>query len=227
MIEFVFLDLDDTILDFGTTERKCIARLLEQLHIPPTDEIIHRYHTINLEHWKRLERGEITREQISNRFDVLFQELGVNISTPECEKMYRQYLSESDDVMPGAPETLARLQEKYRLFAASNSSAKTQYGRLERTGLTQYFEKIFLSEELGINKPDPLFFQRAFAQIPDFDNGKAIMVGDSLTSDIRGGINAGIQTCWVITGRVPRQSDIRADHEITSISQLPSLLESL
>lgn len=227
MIEFVFLDLDDTILDFGTTERKCIARLLEQLHIPPTDEIIHRYHTINLEHWKRLERGEITREQISNRFDVLFQELGVNISTPECEKIYRQYLSESDDVMPGAPETLARLHKKYRLFAASNSSAKTQYGRLERTGLTRYFEQIFLSEELGINKPDPLFFQRAFSKIPDFDHDKAIMVGDSLTSDIRGGINAGIQTCWVITGRVPRQSDIRADHEITSITQLPFLLESL
>lgn len=227
MIESVFLDLDDTILDFGTTERKCIARLLEHFHILPTDEIIHRYHTINLEHWKRLERGEITRDQISNRFDVLFHALGVHISTQECEKIYRQYLRESSDVMPGAPEVLACLHGKYRLYAASNSSAATQYSRLERTGLAQYFEKIFLSEELDVSKPNPLFFERAFSQIPNFDKNKAIMVGDSLTSDILGGINAGIRTCWVITGRVPRESDIIADHEITSITQLPSLLETL
>lgn len=225
--EYLLFDLDDTILDFGTTERKCITRLLEQLHITPTDEIIHRYHTINLAHWKRLERGEITREQISNRFNVLFQELGVDISTAECEKLYRQYLSESDDVMPGAPETLDHLHKKYRIFAASNSSAITQYSRLERTGLIQYFEKIFLSEELSISKPNPLFFQRAFAQIPGFDKSKALMVGDSLTSDIQGGINAGIQTCWVITGRAPRQSDIRADYEIKAISELEALLEAL
>lgn len=227
MIEYVFLDLDDTILDFGATERKSIARLLETVGVPPTEEIIHRYHVINLEHWKRLERGEITRAQISNRFDVLFGELGVNVSTPECEKMYRQFLSEGNDVLPGAPETMACLRQKYRLFAATNSTAMVQAGRLARTGLGDYFEKIFVSEEVGVNKPNAEFFRRAFAQIEGFDPAKAIMVGDSLTSDILGGINAGIRTCWVnFAGRQGRE-DIRPDYEIQSIAQLPELLGKL
>ena len=227
MIEFVFLDLDDTILDFGATERKSIARLLETVGVTPTEEIIHRYHVINLEHWKRLERGEITRAQISNRFDVLFGELGMQVSTPECEKMYRQFLSEGTDFMPGAWEAVQQLYKKYRLFLASNGTASVQAGRLQRTGLGAYFEKCFVSEALGANKPSSEFFERAFAQIPGFDPAKAIMVGDSLTSDILGGIHAGIRTCWVnFAGRKGRE-DIHPDYEIESIAQLPELLEKL
>lgn len=226
-IEFLFLDLDDTVLDFQATERKSIARLLECLGITPTDEIIRRYHVINLEHWKRLERGEITRAQISNRFDVLFAELGVAVSTPECERLYRQFLSEGTDVLPGAADALAQLQKKYRLFAATNSTAVVQQGRLAHTGLGVYFEKRFISEEVGANKPDPLFFQRAFAQIPNFDKSKAMMVGDSLTSDIRGGINAGIQTCWINPRHLPVRGDIHPDHQIESICQLEALLETI
>lgn len=225
--EFLFLDLDDTVLDFGATERKSIARLLNAVGVEPTEEIIHRYHVINLEHWRRLERGEITRAQISNRFDVLFAELGVNVSTPECEKLYRQYLSEGNDVLPGAPEALAQLQKKYRLFAATNSTAIVQQGRLARTGLGVYFEKLFISEEIGANKPSPLFFERAFAQIPDFDRSKALMVGDSLTSDILGGINAGIKTCWINPKHRPVREDIQPDHQIESICQLESLLQTI
>lgn len=227
MIEFVFLDLDDTILDFGATERKSIARLLETVGVPPSEEIIHRYHVINLEHWKRLERGEITRVQISNRFDVLFGELGVKVSTPECETLYRQFLGEGNDVLPGAPEVLARLSRKYQLFAATNGTAMVQAGRLARTGLGAYFEKIFISEEIGVNKPNAEFFHRAFAQIPAFDPAKAIMVGDSLTSDILGGINAGIRTCWVNFAYRQGREYIRPDYEIGSITQLPALLEKL
>lgn len=225
--EFLFLDLDDTVLDFGATERKSIARLLKAVGVEPTEEIIHRYHVINLEHWRRLERGEITRAQISNRFDVLFAELGVNVSTPECEKLYRRYLSEGNDVLPGAPEALAQLQKKYRLFAATNSTAIVQQGRLARTGLGVYFEKLFISEEIGANKPSPLFFERVFAQIPDFDRSKALMVGDSLTSDILGGINAGIKTCWINPKHRPVREDIQPDHQIESICQLESLLQTI
>lgn len=226
-IEFVFLDIDDTILDFGATERKSISRLLQRLGVVPTEEIIHRYSVINLEHWKRLERGEITRDQISNRFDVLFQELGVSASTPECEVLYRQYLSEGTDFLPGAKETVDLLQQKYRLFAASNGTASVQAGRLQRTGLSRVFEQVFVSEELGVNKPSPLFFERAFARIPDFDPQKAIMVGDSLTSDILGGINAGIKTCWLNPRHRTSELEIRPDYELEYLYQLPQLLERI
>jgi len=227
VIEFLFLDLDDTILDFGATERKSIARLLETVGVTPTEEIIHRYHVINLEHWKRLERGEITRDQISNRFHVLFAELGVSVSTQRCEELYRQYLSEGTDALPGAMEAVADLHKKYRLFLASNGTASVQAGRLARTGLGAYFEKCFISEELGANKPAREFFERAIAQIPGFDPEKAMMVGDSLTSDILGGINAGIRTCWVNTQHRKSREDIQPDFELESLCQLPALLEKM
>ncbi len=226
-MEFVLLDLDDTILDFRATEHRSISRLLETLGVTPTEEIIHRYHVINLEHWKRLERGEITREQISNRFDTLFAELGMSVSTQECEMLYRKFLSEGDEVLPGALEAMDILRKKYRLFAASNGTASVQDGRLRRTGVGEYFEKIFISEEIGANKPSPEFFARAFAQIEGFDPRKAMMVGDSQSSDILGGNNAGILTCWVNPRHYPRREGIRADYEIESIRELPALLEAL
>ncbi len=226
-IEYLFLDLDDTILDFRATERRSICQLLQAVGVTPIEEIIHRYHTINLEHWKRLERGEITREQISNRFDVLFAELGKSVSTQECERLYRQFLSEGDEVLPGAMETMAVLRRKYRLFAASNGTASVQAGRLQRTGVGDFFEKIFISEEIGANKPSLEFFSRAFAQIDGFDPHKAMMVGDSQTSDILGGSNAGILTCWINPNHYPRREGICADYEMESICQLPALLEAL
>lgn len=228
MIEFLFVDLDDTVLDFGATERKSIIRLLQTVGVHPTEEIVHRYHVINLEHWKMLERGELTRNQLGKRrFDVLFQELGVAVSTSECERLYRQFLSEGDDVLPGAAEALAALSKKYRLFAATNSSVQVQAGRLERTGLGHHFEKIFISEEIGVNKPAKDFFDRCFARIPGFDPAKAMMVGDSLTSDILGGIRAGIATCWVNPSHAPGRPDIRPDHEIEALYQLEALLDTL
>lgn len=225
---FLFLDLDDTILDFRATERKSITRLYQAVGIAPTEELVHRYHVINLEHWKMLERGELTRDQLgTRRFDVLFQELGVSVSTQECERLYRQFLSEGDDVLPGAADALVRLSQKYRLFAATNSTVQVQLGRLERTGLRSCFEKLFISENVGINKPNAEFFSRSFAQIPDFDPCKAIMVGDSLSSDIQGGINAGIATCWINPRHLPTRDGIYPDYEIENLTQLETLLESL
>ena len=227
MIEFLLLDLDDTLLDFGATEHKSITRLLRTVGVEPTEEIIQRYRVINWEHWRMLERKEISRSQISHRFDVLFEELGVSISTPECETLYRQFLSEGDDVLPGAEETLKALQGKYRLFAATNSTVAVQAGRLQRTGLGKYFEQLFISEALGAYKPDPEFFQQAFARIDGFDPSRAMMVGDSLTSDIQGGINAGILTCWVNPQHRPNTTDIQPHYEIEALPQLEALLECL
>ena len=224
--EFLFLDLDDTIFDFAATERKAISRLLQDVGVIPTEEIIHRYHVINLAHWKMLERGELTRDELgTRRFDALFGELGVAVSTQECERSYRKYLSEGDDLLPGAAVALAQLHKKYRLFAATNSTAPVQMGRLTKTGLGQYFEKLFISEEIGASKPSLAFFQRAFDQIPDFDRERALMVGDSLTSDIQGGINAGIATCWINGKHRTIREDIRPDYEIASLAKLPQLLE--
>ena len=228
MFEILLLDLDDTILDFAATERKGMIRLLEYIGVQPTEEVLHRYHVINLRHWEMLEKGQLTREQLGpSRFAVLFSELGITADPLQCQALYRQYLSEGDDVLPGAREALERLRGRYRLFAATNSSVYVQNGRLARTGLRPCFENVFVSEELGADKPSEAFFCRCFAQIEGFRKEKAMMVGDSLTSDILGGNNAGIATCWINPKHRPRREGIRVDHEIETLSQLPVLLETL
>ena len=228
MIEFLFLDLDDTILDFHKAERLAIAKTFRDFGIDPTDEVLHRYHLINKACWERLERNEWTREQVLvNRFGILFGEYGVDADPAACARAYEKNLSIGHYFLPGAEEAVDRLSQKYRLFLASNGTASVQKGRMTSANLYRFFEKVFVSQELGANKPSEEFFSRAFAQIPDFDPKKAMMVGDSLTSDILGGIRAGMRTCWVNPGHAAARADIPADYEIESLAQLEALLETL
>ena len=119
------------------------------------------------------------------------------------------------------------LYPQYQLYLASNGNLRIQKGRLDSAGIRQYFQKIFVSEEVGANKPSRDFFDACFAAIPDFDPAQAIIVGDSLTSDIQGGIHAGICTCWFNPQGNPGRADIHPDHEIAALSELPSLLARL
>ena len=228
MIEFLLLDLDDTILDFHKAERIAIAKTFRDFGVDPTEEVLHRYHLINKSCWERLETGEWTREQVLvNRFDMLFAEVGVEADATACARAYEKNLSIGHYFLPGAQEAVDALSKKYRLFLVSNGTASVQKGRLTSANLYPYFEKVFVSQELGHNKPSIEYFEKAFAQIPDFDPKKAIIVGDSLTSDILGGIHAGIYTCWVNPNHLPKREDIPADYEIEGIYQLEALLETL
>lgn len=228
MIEFLLLDLDDTILDFHKAERIAIAKTFRDFGVEPTEEVLHRYHLINRSCWERLETGEWTREQVLvNRFDLLFGELGVAVDATACARAYEKNLSIGHYFLPGAQEAVEALSKKYRLFLVSNGTASVQKGRMTSADLYPYFEKVFVSQELGHNKPSIAYFEKAFAQIPDFDPQKALIVGDSLTSDILGGINAGIATCWVNPHHLPKRADIPADYEIEGIYQLEALLETL
>lgn len=227
MIEFVFLDLDDTILDFKKAERIAVGKTIRDFGVEPTDEILTRYHHINKAHWEMLERGEITREEVLvNRFAVLFSELGVEVDPTACARTYEGNLSIGHYFLPGAEEAVKKLREKYRLYLASNGTASVQHGRLTSAGLYPYFEQVFISQAVGFNKPSKEYFDACFAKIEGFDPKKAVMVGDSLTSDIQGGKNAGIRTVWVN----PQGKDcggIRPDHTIASIGELEGLLEAL
>ncbi|MGM9604788.1 MAG: YjjG family noncanonical pyrimidine nucleotidase [Faecousia sp.] len=228
MMEFVFLDLDDTILDFHKAERIALSKTLGSFGLEPTEEVLGRYHIINRQHWERLERGELTRDQVQEgRFRVLFSQLGHAVDAVAVTRAYEHNLGIGHYFLPGAREAVERLHQKYRLFLASNGTASVQHSRLTSAGLYPYFEKVFVSQEIGFNKPSREYFDACFAQIPGFDPQKAIMVGDSLTSDILGGIRAGIKTCWVNPGHLSPREDIPADYEIEALSQLEALLEAL
>lgn len=228
MFEFLLLDLDDTIFDFQGQEKLALQQALKAFDIDPTDEICHRYHLINKEHWERLERKEITREQVLvGRYGVLLQELGLEHDPVQLARTYEKCLSQGHLFLPGAVETLERLLGKYKLYIISNGTSHVQAGRLKSADISRFFEDIFISQDIGVNKPDKEYFQRCFAKIPGFQKEKALIVGDSLSSDILGGINAGVATCWVNAHHKPADPQIPADYEIESLACLPALLESL
>lgn len=227
MIEFLFLDLDDTILDFRKAEYIAIGKTIGDFGVEPTDEVRKLYHEINKWHWEQLELGTLTREEVLvNRFGVLFEKLGKIVDAVACARAYEKNLSQGHWFLPGAEETVDALSKKYRLFLASNGTASVQKGRMTSANLYRFFETVFVSQEIGHNKPSKAYFDACFSTIPGFDKEKAMIVGDSLSSDIKGGINAGIKTVWVN----PDHKDcgeIKPDYEIEYLYQLEALLEGL
>ena len=227
MIEFLFLDLDDTILDFKKAEYIAIGKTFEAMGLEPTEEIRHRYHEINQYHWKQLELGKLTRDQVLvQRFERLFEEFGIQVDGVKVARTYEKNLGIGHWFLPGAEEAVMELHKDYRLFLASNGTASVQKGRMTSANLYRWFETVFVSQEIGHNKPSVEYFDACFARIPGFDKEKCLMVGDSLSSDIQGGINAGIKTCWVNPDH-KSSGDVHPDYEIEALADLPRLLKSL
>ncbi len=224
----VFLDIDDTILDFQTAEATAIRRTFTELGIPVDDRLIARYSEINRSQWELLEEGKLSREQVLvRRFELLFAELGLPHSGAAVSARYEGLLCEGHWFMPGAEELLRTLSRGCRLFIVSNGAKTVQDARLRSAGIGPYFEQIFISEEVGAEKPTREFFDRCFARIPDLDRRRAVLVGDSLTSDIRGANNAGLRSVWYNYRGRPARADIVPDDEIRALSELPALLRRL
>ena len=221
----VLLDLDDTILDFHRAEAAALSRTLREMGLEPREEILRRYSAINRRQWELLEEGRQTREQtLTRRFEILFAEYGIVASGPETRDRYEENLSHGHYFMPGAEELLRTLYGRYELYIVSNGTPKVQAGRIASAGIAPYFEKIFISEHIGSNKPDARFFEACFSEIPGVDRERAIILGDSLTSDIRGGKNANILTCWYNPDRTENRSAVIPDYEICELSEFEGLL---
>ena len=227
MIKFIFLDLDDTILDFHRSEAVALRKTLQSLNVNPTDEVIARYSEINLAHWKALERRELTREQVlTGRFRQLFEELGMNVSPNVAQSLYEKNLSESHFFIDGAPRLLMTLSQKYPLYIVSNGTTLVQTSRIASSGIGRYFKGIFLSQQLGADKPQIEFFERATGQIEGYKPEESIILGDSLTSDMQGGINAGMHTCWFNPHHRGR-GDITPEFEIADLAEFDNVLKKL
>lgn len=228
MYKYLLIDLDDTILDFHMAENVALKKTLQAFNIEPTEAVCARYSAINKMYWERLERKEITRPQVlTGRFATLFEELGVEGDPKACCETYMDNLSIGHYFLPGALEALEALSKKYILYMASNGNSRVQAGRLKSANISHFFADMFVSEDMGADKPSKAYFEKCFARMGDFDPAETMMVGDSLTSDIRGGKNAGIATCWVNPKGKPCPEDLRPDYEIETLAQLPALLESL
>lgn len=228
MIKTVFLDLDDTILDFHKAEAVAISATFRELGVEPTGDFLSEYSAINRSCWARLELGELTREEVLvERFRILYEAHSLSISPEKTQALYEDKLSYEHPFMDGGPELLGELFGKYDLYIASNGTAIVQDRRIALTGIAKYFKDIFISQRIGYNKPSREFFDICFSRISGFDKSEAIIIGDGLTSDILGGIGAGIKTCYFNPKRIKNETGITPDFEVHSLSEIPELLERL
>ena len=225
MIKNILIALDDTLLDFKKSEARAIVDTMKEFGVVPTNEKIKRYSEINDEYWKKLETGELVREQVLvGRFATFFEELGVQVDAVKVRYFYEDYMKTCVDFIDGAVETLMALQGKYKLYLVSNGTAVVQDSRIEISGLSKYFDKIFISQRVGYNKPSIMFFNAVFDEISHFNKDETIILGDSISSDILGGINAGIKTC--LFNPKKHKNDI-AHYQISKLSEFIKLLDNI
>ena len=227
MIRNILLDLDDTILDFRKAEHAALEKTLRHFGLEPTEKVLSRYSVINQEQWQLLELGKLTRPQVKvRRYALLFEEFGLSLSPEETAAYYESRLGVGHWFMPGAEELLEALYGKYRLYMVSNGDPKVQAGRIESAGIARYFEEMFVSQDIGFEKPSVKFFDTCFERIAEFRKEETVIVGDSLTADIKGGVNAGITTVWY-NARGKELRGVTPDYTVTRLSELPELLEKL
>ena len=196
--KYLIFDLDDTVLDFKDTERQSLKSIFEKYQIPYDEEHINKYREINKRLWNELEKELTTKEKVLNgRFEEFLGLHGHEIDGSIVEDEYRQNLNKGHKTMPKAIETLKALREKgYKIYAGTNGLGETQRQRLTDSAMMELFDDIFISEEIGVEKPNVKFFDAIFTKYDFLNKEETLMIGDSLTSDIQGAINYGIDSVW-------------------------------
>ncbi len=226
MYKNILLDLDDTLFDFKASEEIALSQSLRAFGIEPTEAVRARYSEINISLWKRLEQKTITRDVLLyHRFELLLEEMGIVADAKAIQKSYEYNLSLGHIFLPGAEQLLKDLSPTHNLYMVTNGTALVQQGRIKSSGIAPYFKGIFISQEVGYDKPDKRYFDACFAAMEDVSPETTVIVGDSLSSDIRGGENAGIATCWFNPKGLLRPADVRIDHEIRTLGELYDIVK--
>lgn len=221
----LLFDVDDTLLNFQSSEKQALTKLFQSLHKPLTAKIYQDYHSLNAQLWRKYERGEISRETLlDQRFNLFFQHYGQNVDGKAYSQKYRSFLSEGHDQMPNASKLLADLKNRHQLYVVTNGIAATQHRRLADSGLVNYFDNVFISEEIGHKKPDPEFFDYIADNITNFNKQRALVVGDSLTSDILGATKYGLDSVWFNPTHQPNLGVAKPTYEIDHLLDLEAIV---
>ena len=224
----ILWDLDQTLLNFDLAMDHALRAVFAQYNLEINEEIAARYEAINRSYWLRLETGELSKEQVTvGRFRTLFEERGITHVVPEEVNIdYQRELGNVFFYMDGAKELVTLLKEKgYRQYVLTNGVNSTQANKMKLSGLDRIIDGVFVSEVIGYPKPMKEFYDACFAALPDVKRDECIMVGDSLTSDMRGAENAGITSCWFNPEKREKDVDVRTDFEICRLEELIPILE--
>ncbi len=226
----LLFDADNTLLDFHKDEHQALVRVLEIYGVPVTKENLETYSEINQGMWKQLEKGEITKAELKKtRFEFFFKAIDFHCEEDPLtvNNHYLSLLSEGGNTLEGAVETVKQLHEKgYELHIITNGIAATQAKRLERSGLLPYIGEVFVSESIGYQKPRKEYFDAVLNNIKEKDKKKILVIGDSLTSDIQGAMNAGLPCCWLDHGTESCGKEYKIDFVIRDIREVEGVVSS-
>lgn len=221
---WLLFDADDTLFDFPRAEANALHWTLEQCNLPFRPEFFEIYARCNLQVWKEFERGEVTsRELRVKRFRLFFNEVGMSGDPETVSPRYLQNLARGSDLLPGAEAVIRAVQGRFHLALVTNGLKEVQRPRLERSLLRDSFEQVFISEEIGAAKPSPAYFDAVFRGLGHPPKESVLLIGDSLSSDMRGGVDYGIDTCWYNpNGKI---TDLPVTYQVSSLPEIIELLK--
>lgn len=226
--ELLLFDIDGTLLDFEKSERNGIKKTLNRFGLRDDDEIIETYRQINISYWEMFEKDEITKETLLvERHEVLFEKFGMVQNAEEFNNYYEECLSNESHLMDYAIDILTYIKSKNRHKTAivTNGLYNTQVKRIKAANLNEYFDHIYISEKVGYNKPQVEIFDYIFNDIGEgIKKEESLIIGDSLTSDIKGGNNYGIDTCWINPKGLENKIGVKIDYEIQNLEQLKNII---
>lgn len=221
----ILFDADNTLLDFDAAESKALNDTLAHYGIGTDNETVQKYREINSGLWAQLERGQIRRERLMNeRFTRFLKAMGVSGSGAEMNRYYLDQLATHPDLYPGTLEVLRELAEVATLAVVTNGFERVQSRRAREAGIIEYMEDVFVSERLDCEKPNRRIFDAALRALGVESRERVLVVGDSLTSDIQGGVNAGLDTCWLNIHHTANPGKVQPTYEIDTLEALYAIV---
>ncbi len=217
----ILFDIDDTLIDFKVDQKIAFMKAMNEIGEKCTEEMYEDYNDINLSLWEELNKGNIALEELFlKRFKIFFDKYGIKQDEAEFNNILNKMFQDTGTPIKGVRETLDKINNIYELVIVSNGPKDQQYHRLKNANFLKYFSKIFISEEMGYNKPDKKYFDIVFSNIKNKEKSQILIVGDSISSDIIGGKKVGIDTCWYNINNKENNTGIKPEYEIKNFEEL-------
>ena len=221
----VLLDIDNTLIDFNECARQSIIRIFNDFNLPYSNNVFKTFTDENIKIWKRLENGEITKAYLrANRWNIILEKLGLIADGPAIEELFEKGISESAYEVTGAKELLAYLYSKHDLYVVSNGFRVVQENRLNLSDFKKYFKGMFFSEDIGISKPQKEFFDYCFYELNNPEKENVILIGDSISADIKGGNSYNIKTIWFNKNNEKCPDDVKPTYIVKTLSEIQNII---
>lgn len=219
--QYLLFDADNTLFDFDAAERNAHLQLCRDYHLAFSEEGYQLYHQCNAQLWHEFDLGRCTKEYLLvERFRRYLAITGERADPEALNIAHLQALGEGAILLPGALELCRQLAVNHKLYILTNAVASVQRQRFERSPIASFFQGVFISEDIGCGKPSREYFDYVFRVVPELNPDNALVIGDSLSSDIQGANNAGLPCCWFNPKALPRPDHLRIDYEIRTLEEL-------